>query len=93
MEIFKILNIVREFLKKFFNGHADTHAHAETSFTRLCLFLEHWVGKAHLVMKGHRSLVNQVRYNSHTEVLISSGVEKIIKVCTNYGGFFGLLYL
>ncbi|XP_066593852.1 DDB1- and CUL4-associated factor 5-like [Prorops nasuta] len=39
-----------------------------------------WVNKAHMVLRGHRSIVNQVRYNSASCILASSGVEKIIKV-------------
>jgi len=36
-----------------------------------------WVHEAHLKLRGHRSIVNQVRYNSKFHLLISSGVEKI----------------
>ncbi|CAH2045158.1 unnamed protein product, partial [Iphiclides podalirius] len=34
----------------------------------------------HIVLYGHRSIVNQVRYNPHYCLVASSGVEKIIKV-------------
>ncbi|XP_026314995.1 DDB1- and CUL4-associated factor 5 isoform X2 [Hyposmocoma kahamanoa] len=34
----------------------------------------------HIVLYGHRSIVNQVRYNPHYCLIASSGVEKIIKV-------------
>lgn len=34
----------------------------------------------HIVLFGHRSIVNQVRYNPHYCLIASSGVEKIIKV-------------
>ncbi|XP_060805349.1 DDB1- and CUL4-associated factor 5 [Amyelois transitella] len=34
----------------------------------------------HIVLYGHRSIVNQVRYNPHYSIIASSGVEKIIKV-------------
>lgn len=34
----------------------------------------------HMVLSGHRSIVNQVRYNYDHGVIASSGVEKIIKV-------------
>ncbi|CAH4036891.1 DDB1- and CUL4-associated factor 5 isoform X1 [Pieris brassicae] len=34
----------------------------------------------HIVLYGHRSIVNQVRYNNHYCLIASSGVEKIIKV-------------
>lgn len=37
-------------------------------------------GMAHMVMKGHRSIVNQVRYNKHNNLIASSGVEKMIKL-------------
>lgn len=33
-----------------------------------------------MVLKGHRSIVNQVRFNPANHLIISSGVEKIIKV-------------
>jgi len=39
------------------------------------------VGHAHMVLRGHRSIVNQVRYNKSSALIISSGVEKIIKAC------------
>ncbi|XP_065842110.1 DDB1- and CUL4-associated factor 5-like [Oscarella lobularis] len=35
---------------------------------------------AQFVLPGHRSIVNQVRFNSRTMVLLTSGVEKIIKM-------------
>lgn len=38
-----------------------------------------WQDRAHLVLQGHRSIVNQVRYNSQRSVIASSGVEKIVK--------------
>ncbi len=33
-----------------------------------------------MVLQGHRSIVNQVRYNSRYSVIASSGVEKMVKV-------------
>ncbi|KAH7933891.1 hypothetical protein HPB49_018941 [Dermacentor silvarum] len=39
-----------------------------------------WVRQAHLVMQGHRSIVNQVRFNKASMVVASSGVEKMIKL-------------
>ena len=39
-----------------------------------------WVGEAHLVLRGHRSIVNQVRCNPANQLMVSSGVEKVIKV-------------
>ncbi len=33
-----------------------------------------------MVLKGHRSIANQVRFNPANHVIISSGVEKVIKV-------------
>ena len=41
---------------------------------------DHVVPDAHMVLKGHRSVVNHVRYNSLTCSLASCGVEKMIKV-------------
>ncbi|XP_050674964.1 DDB1- and CUL4-associated factor 5 [Leptidea sinapis] len=38
------------------------------------------VAPPHIVLYGHRSIVNQVRYNSQYCLIASSGVEKIIKV-------------
>ncbi|CAK8678323.1 DDB1- and CUL4-associated factor 5-like isoform X1 [Clavelina lepadiformis] len=37
------------------------------------------VTSAKMVLKGHRSIVNQVRYNKETQLLASSGVEKSVK--------------
>jgi WD repeat-containing protein 22 len=37
-------------------------------------------GKSHLVLRGHRSIVNQVRYNKENNLVASSGVEKMVKV-------------
>lgn len=34
-----------------------------------------------MVLHGHRSIVNQVRYNKRNNFIASSGVEKMIKVC------------
>ncbi|KAK3093824.1 hypothetical protein FSP39_020659 [Pinctada imbricata] len=34
----------------------------------------------HMILRGHRSIVNQVRFNPANHIIISSGVEKIIKV-------------
>lgn len=42
-----------------------------------------WVPKAHLTLTGHRSIVNQVRYDPNKQLIASSGVEKIIKVGLN----------
>ncbi|KAK7103564.1 hypothetical protein V1264_018436 [Littorina saxatilis] len=39
-----------------------------------------YVKQAHMVLRGHRSIVNQVRYDHHSGIVISSGVEKVIKV-------------
>jgi len=39
-----------------------------------------WVSSAHLILTGHRSIVNQVRFNSTNHLIASSGVEKLIKV-------------
>ncbi|XP_012258334.2 DDB1- and CUL4-associated factor 5 [Athalia rosae] len=41
---------------------------------------EKWVDSAHMVLHGHRSIVNQVRFNQSSCILASSGVEKIIKI-------------
>ena len=37
-------------------------------------------GNPHLVLPGHRSIVNQTRYSKVHQVLASSGVEKVVKV-------------
>ena len=39
-----------------------------------------WVNSAHMVLRGHRSIVNQVRYNPASCIIASSGVEKLIKI-------------
>lgn len=33
-----------------------------------------------MILRGHRSVVNQIRYSSRLHTIVSSGVEKIIKV-------------
>uniref|UniRef100_T1JJB3 Uncharacterized protein n=1 Tax=Strigamia maritima TaxID=126957 RepID=T1JJB3_STRMM len=43
-----------------------------------------WVNEAHMVLKGHRSIVNQVRFNPSNFLLASSGVEKIVKVDADF---------
>lgn len=43
-----------------------------------------WVNDAHLVLRGHRSIVNQVRYNYTYGILASSGVEKIVKLWNTF---------
>lgn len=42
-------------------------------------FKDEW-GPIHMVLKGHRSIVNQVRYNKNNNLIASSGVEKMVKV-------------
>ncbi|XP_052105470.1 DDB1- and CUL4-associated factor 5-like [Mytilus californianus] len=39
-----------------------------------------FVNDAHMVLHGHRSIVNQVRFNAANHLILSSGVEKSIKV-------------
>nr|KAG5700698.1 hypothetical protein BaRGS_029063 [Batillaria attramentaria] len=39
-----------------------------------------YVKEAHMILHGHRSIVNQVRYDRHSGLIISSGVEKVIKL-------------
>jgi hypothetical protein len=39
-----------------------------------------WLDRTQMVLFGHRSIVNQVRYNYQKCLIASSGVEKIIKV-------------
>ena len=39
-----------------------------------------YINSAHMVLRGHRSIVNQVRFNQANHNIISSGVEKIVKV-------------
>ncbi|XP_066959054.1 DDB1- and CUL4-associated factor 5-like isoform X2 [Macrobrachium rosenbergii] len=40
----------------------------------------YFVSEAHMVLKGHRSIVNQVRFNPQNFIIASSGVEKIVKL-------------
>ncbi|CAG9860016.1 unnamed protein product [Phyllotreta striolata] len=37
-------------------------------------------GSSHMILRGHRSIVNQVRYNVHNNFIASSGVEKMVKL-------------
>lgn len=39
-----------------------------------------WVDRNYMVLYGHRSIVNQVRYNPHSCIIASSGVEKMVKL-------------
>lgn len=41
-----------------------------------------------MILHGHRSVVNQVRYSSRLHTIVSSGVEKIIKVSIILKYFF-----
>jgi len=43
-------------------------------------FPAQWIDSAHMILKGHRSIVNQVRFNHSNYIIASSGVEKLIKV-------------
>lgn len=45
-----------------------------------CEASNQWVDSHQMVLYGHRSIVNQVRYNAQRCVIASSGVEKIIKL-------------
>lgn len=42
--------------------------------------LNQWIDKCHTILYGHRSVVNQVRYNPQKCIIASSGVEKVIKL-------------
>jgi WD repeat-containing protein 22 len=50
------------------------------SYRLLVVILARFVHQADVVLKGHRSIVNQVRYSQCNQLVASSGVEKIIKV-------------
>ncbi|XP_037046872.1 DDB1- and CUL4-associated factor 5 [Bradysia coprophila] len=39
-----------------------------------------WIDTHHMVLHGHRSIVNQVRYNAQKCIIASSGVEKLVKL-------------
>ncbi|KAG0721406.1 DDB1- and CUL4-associated factor 5 [Chionoecetes opilio] len=41
---------------------------------------KNFVSEAHMVLKGHRSIVNEVRFNPQNFIIASSGVEKIVKL-------------
>lgn len=41
---------------------------------------DQWIDTNQLVLFGHRSIVNQVRYNPEKCIIASSGVEKIVKL-------------
>ena len=49
--------------------------------------IDHFIWNAHMILRGHRSVVNQVRYSSRLHTIVSSGVEKIIKVRTSLLAF------
>ncbi len=55
------------------------------------------ISNPHLKLRGHRSIVNQCRFNQKFHMLAMAGVEKLIKVWTPYrvpgntgGGLLGL---
>ncbi|XP_053994567.1 DDB1- and CUL4-associated factor 5 [Hylaeus volcanicus] len=50
-----------------------------------------WVDSAHMVLRGHRSIVNQVRYNQASCIFASSGVEKIVKIWSPFSLGHGCL--
>lgn len=43
-----------------------------------------WIDDVQMVLYGHRSIVNQVRYNAQRCIVASSGVEKVIKLWTPF---------
>ncbi|XP_001848250.2 DDB1- and CUL4-associated factor 5 [Culex quinquefasciatus] len=45
---------------------------------------DQWVDRNQMVLYGHRSIVNQVRYNPQKCLIASSGVEKIVKLWTPF---------
>lgn len=45
-----------------------------------CTRTDQWVDTNQVVLYGHRSIVNQVRYNSQKCMIASSGVEKVVKI-------------
>jgi len=52
-----------------------------------------WVNRAQVTLKGHRSIVNQVRFCQKTGLAASAGVEKVIKIWSSLplpGGKGGL---
>lgn len=57
----------------------------------LIFLLGEW-GSIHIVLVGHRSIVNQVRYNKQNDIIASSGVEKMVKVTLCLFFFFVTLY-
>ncbi|KAK0411399.1 hypothetical protein QR680_005635 [Steinernema hermaphroditum] len=46
---------------------------------------EHLVVPEYAILKGHRSIVNHVRYSKSNDMIMSCGVEKIIKCWSAYG--------
>lgn len=45
---------------------------------------DQWVDTAHMILHGHRSIVNQVRFHPTNCIIASSGVEKLIKFWSPY---------
>lgn len=69
------------------------HSYNKNSNTNECTLVK----ESHLKLRGHRSIVNQCRFNLKYHMLATSGVEKLIKVWTPYrvpgvisGGLLGL---
>lgn len=64
--------------------HKKFIRHSLTIYRNWILFAgektNQWIDSHHMVLYGHRSIVNQVRYNSQKCLIASSGVEKIIKL-------------
>ncbi|XP_065067254.1 DDB1- and CUL4-associated factor 5-like [Rhopilema esculentum] len=46
--------------------------------------IEDCIDEPAMVLKGHRSIVNQIRYNHHAQAIVSSGVEKVIKLWSQF---------
>lgn len=51
-----------------------------------CEASNQWIDSHQMVLCGHRSIVNQVRYNAQRCVIASSGVEKSIKLWSPFAG-------
>lgn len=59
----------------------SSHCHSFNQIFNFTVELRHqWVDENQMVLYGHRSIVNQVRYNPQRCLIASSGVEKVVKL-------------
>lgn len=62
------------------SGSDDFNLYAWKVSDADCDKTNQWIDTHHMILNGHRSIVNQVRFNSQKCMIASSGVEKIVKL-------------